>query len=199
MENDYAIFHRVDVLRMVNLQFYMDVSCYNTPKWSRGWTHNLIQYVFIERIKRGEELAAEWSFYADRPMRPSRPKKHSARSSVSPHSLVHRRGPERPGQAGKRERTGRPGARAHPRPAPERPLTLLSSGVGGRGFFEAETRQTEKENEPETEHPQPEVSSWGLFREKGALRSTAGERGQEETVRCRETKTDPVRASVASP
>lgn len=68
---------------------------------------------------------------------------------------------------------------AHPHPALKVSLTLLSSGVGGRGFFEAETRKTEKENEPETEHPQPEVSCWGLFREKGPSRGEQQEQGAE--------------------
>ena len=44
-----------------------------------------------------------------------------------------------------------PWAPASPSPDLVLSLTLLSSGVGGRGFFEAETRKTEKENEHETE------------------------------------------------
>jgi len=55
-------------------------------------------------------------------------------------------------------------------------LTLLSSGVGGRGFFEAETRKTEKENEHETECAQLEMNGWGLFREKRPQREQQEER-----------------------
>lgn len=66
---------------------------------------------------------------------------------------------------------------AHLHPERERSLTLLSSGVGGRGFFEAEMKTTEKENEPETQHPQPEVSRRGTFQ-----RRPAEERGPEGGV-----------------
>lgn len=64
---------------------------------------------------------------------------------------------------------------AHLCPERELSLTLLSSGVGGRGFFDAKTRKTEKE----TEYPQPEVSSEGAFQRKGAGRRTAEEKGPE--------------------
>lgn len=63
-----------------------------------------------------------------------------------------------------------PWAPASPSPDLVLSLTLLSSGVGGRGFFEAETRKTEKENEHETECAQLEMNGWGLFREKGPQR-----------------------------
>lgn len=55
-------------------------------------------------------------------------------------------------------------------------LTLLSSGVGGRGFFEAETRKTEKEDEPEIKCAQLEMNGWGLFGEKGPQREQQEER-----------------------
>lgn len=70
----------------------------------------------------------------------------------------------------------------------ESSLTLLSSGVGGRGFFEAETRKTEKENEHETECAQPEVKAQGAFQRKAAFRRTTEERGQKEMIRHREMK-----------
>lgn len=62
---------------------------------------------------------------------------------------------------------------------------LLSSGVGGRGFFEAETRKTEKQNEHETECAQLEVSSQGAFQRKEALGRTLEAKGQKEMLRHR--------------
>lgn len=79
---------------------------------------------------------------------------------------------------------------AHLCPERELSLTLLSSGVGGRGFFDAKTRKTEKEHVCETERPQPEVSSEGAFRRKGALRRTAEEEGPEGDG---ETQGNPIR------
>ena len=70
--------------------------------------------------------------------------------------------------------TGRPSC-----PELESSLTLLSSGVGGRGFFEAEMRKTEKENEYETECAQPEVKSQGAFQRKAALRRPTEEKSHE--------------------
>lgn len=79
---------------------------------------------------------------------------------------------------------------APPVPRVECSLTLLSSGVGGRGFFEAEMRKTAKENEPETECPQQGVSSQGAFQQK--------KRGQKEIVRHRAMNIGLVRISAVS-
>lgn len=76
---------------------------------------------------------------------------------------------EKPGQMGNTRAVAR-GAASPPHPDLVLSLTLLSSGVGGRGFFEAEMRKTEKENEHETECAPLKVSGRGLFREKGPQR-----------------------------
>lgn len=64
-----------------------------------------------------------------------------------------------------------------PAPRIECSLTLLSSGVGGRGFFDAEMRKTAKENEPETERPQQEVGE----QSGGFLAEEKGPEGDSET------------------
>lgn len=163
----------------VNPPFYTDVGCYYTPKLLHGWMHSLIP-VSIYGVNKLRWRFGSWvvllhgqtleKFQAQETWFSWVLLNHDSLLYLPSVWEIWAEGENASGQ----KRVRQPAALwAHLRPGLELSLTLLSSGVGGRGFFEAEMRKTEKENEPETACAQQTMSSQGAFQRKGAPRRTA--------------------------